>query len=114
MLPGFAKVTVERLRGVPTADGHGNMPLDWASPAVLTIERCWIGQPGGVELSTGQQTTITEQHWWGPADADVMSADRIKDVELGVTYVVDGPVLFERDPVGPYSHKTCLLKAVSG
>jgi hypothetical protein len=113
MLPGFATLTVERLRAGAAQDSHGNTILDWSSPAVLTIERCWIGRPQGREISIDQQTVITEQWWWGPADADVESVDRLRDVELDITYTVDGPVLFSRDPVGPYSHKSCRLKVVA-
>ena len=112
MLPSFANLTVERQRGVSAEDTHGNDTIDWTDPDRLAIERCWIGRPSGVEVSDDRQTIVAQQWWWGPEDADVISTDRLMDVETGVVYEVDSPVMLERDPVGPYSHKLCRLKAI--
>ena len=115
MLPDAFNLRIERIRGgVDPDDTHGNPVVDWSAPLRRIIDGCWIGRPSGVEMNEGRQTVITEQWWWGPEDADVLETDRIKDVETGVTYEVDGPIFFERDPVGPYSHRTCQIKEVRG
>src|SRR5215212_1061476 len=112
-LPWIAQLTVERLRAIETTDdGHGNESPNWDSAIPFVIENCWIGRPGGREISSGQQTTLLEQWWWGPENADVKPTDRIRDMETGIVYEVDGPVILERDPLDLYSHKTCQLKAV--
>jgi hypothetical protein len=113
VLPDAYDLRVERLRGATGAeDTHGNPVVDWANPAKLIIDGCWIGRPSGIEMSEGRQTVLTEQWWYGPEDADVLETDRIR--ARGVTYEVSGPVFFEDDPVGPYSHKTCQLREVRG
>jgi hypothetical protein len=113
VLPDLFNLRVERIRGVVLADdGHGNPVTDWTSPTKISIDGCWVGRPSGIEMSEGRQTVITEVWWYGPEDADVLETDRIKARE--VLYSVSGPVFFEEDPVGPYSHKTCKLTEVRG
>jgi len=115
VLPDLFNLRVERLRGeVDPEDSHGNPVIDWSVPLRKIIDGCWIGRPSGLEISEGRQTVITDTWWWGPEDADVLETDRIRDVELDVTYEVSGPVFFERDPTGLLQHKTCQLREVRG
>lgn len=114
MLPPFANLIVERIRGTAAApDTHGNIVLDWTSPDVLPIYRCWMDNQGSREIVNGRQTTILTQWWYGPEDADVLSTDRLKNTQTGIVYEVDSDVVFVPDPVGPYSHKMATLKAVT-
>jgi hypothetical protein len=114
-LPDIADLVVDRLRGTTAQDSHGNDQVDWSNPSVLTIAGCWIGQPSGIELANGRQTVIDTEWWWGPQAADVISTDRIRDVETGITYDIITDVRLIRDPdQGEYTHKTCQLKAVTG
>ena len=118
-LPDFANLTVERLRGVTGEDSHGSAVIDWSSPNALEIDGCWIGPwlggAPGTELVAGRQTVITEQWWWGPADADVEETDRLRDVEMDVTYEVVGAVVIARDlDEGVNTHKHCPIKVVEG
>jgi hypothetical protein len=109
--PGF-NLIVERLRATTTEDTHGNTIPNWATPDILAIKGCWVGSANGVEIVDGRQTVVTEQYWWGPQDADILPADRVRDVEASITYEVDSPVLVHRDPTGRIGHKTCKLKLV--
>ena len=106
----IAVLTVTRKRANSTSDPYGNTVKDWTNPSTLDISGCWIGQGTGSEIVEGRQTTVTEQQWWGPFDADVTATDRL--AADGVTYEIDGPVLLERDPLGALSHKTARLKVV--
>ena len=113
MLPPGFNLTVERLRATNAQDAHGNDIPDWTTPNTLTINGCWIGSAAGVELVDGRQTVVLEQQWFGPEDADLLSTDRLRDIQLNATYVVDGPVMLNRDPTGHIAHKTCKLKQVT-
>jgi hypothetical protein len=111
----IAVLTVERLRGTVTADDtHGNQTIDWSDPDVLEIAGCWIGPAGGLELRDARQTVILDERWWGPEDADVLEADRIKDISTGLTYEVNTPVLLHRDPAQELGHKTCGVRMIIG
>ena len=114
MLPPIANLTVERQRGAPAAeDTHGNQVLDWTDPDVLPIYDCWIDSVVTREDVSGRQTTVLEQWWYGPEDADVVSTDRLKNTSTGITYEVDSDVVLVPDPVGPFTHKTCKVKVIT-
>lgn len=114
MLPPGFDLTVERLRGIAAPeDTHGNVVSDWTSPSRLTIIGCWIGPgPLGAEYDVSRQTVVAEQWWYGPETADVLPTDRIRDVDLDLTYQVASDVTLNRDPAGQITHKTCKLKMI--
>lgn len=112
MLPPIANLTVERQRATFTEDAHSNQVPDWTNPGRLTIDDCWIDSVLTKEDIGGRQTTVLERWWYGPEDADVLSTDRILDVEEGLVYEVDSDVVVVRDPHGLLTHKTCKVKVI--
>jgi len=109
----IANLTVERRRATAAEDAHGNQVLDWPNASVLLIYDCWIDSVVTREDVGGRQTTVLERWWYGPEDADVISTDRLKDVDAGLTYEVDSDVVLVRDPHGLHSHKTCKVKVIT-
>lgn len=110
MLPALARQVVYRLRGTTVTNSYGEESIDWSDPDRLKITGCMFQPLPGDEFNQGRDAITTRWEWFGPANADVTSYDRIE--YRGVAYDVDGSVTA---PEGlGLDHKHAYCKRVEG
>lgn len=114
MLPAsLATQSVVRLRAGVVTDGYGDDVADWSSPTSQTISGCLLTPVQGGEFLQARDAVVTRWQWFGPADADVTSADRLQYADA--TYEVDGSVEDWPDPTGSgLAYRSCYLRRSDG
>lgn len=91
MIPFANGETVTRLRATAVTDPYSGEAngKSWTGPSQLDIEGCGFNPGGSSEpVQNSRNAVITKPEVYAPADADVLSGDRL--VVRGVTYEVAG------------------------
>lgn len=108
--------TVTRLRATATTDPYSGEATgsDWSTPDSLDIDGCGFNPGGSSEpLQEGRNAVITRPEVYAPADADVLSGDRL--VVRGLTYEVQGDPADWRSPFTGWNPGLVIaLERVSG
>lgn len=104
-LPAIATQVVYRLRGTEVGDTWGGKQIDWSNPDRKKIRGCSFQPIEGEEFNEGRDAIVTRWNWFGPANADVRSTDRIE--YRGITYDVDGSVTMPEGLGLDHKHAVC-------